>query len=517
MRSRLSNYADDIMGFPRSELDLVRHFGAFLRLCADHNVTLAPHKTRFGFDHETFFGFCVNAKGRFPTDKNLDPLRNFTSPPDNLSELRAFLGISVQVREFIPNFATMCIPLHRLLKKNEPWNWGGEQDKAFQEIKTKLLSGVSLRAPDFSLPFSTQSDASDFGYGGCIAQWDRQPCSLPDCSEEADLTPKAYRGARRFFCSQECYDQWRKTGMPPISPEEQAQGGRRVIAWFSRAFTPTQCKWPVFHKEAFSLLTAISKAKKYAIASPCALNCHADHVSLSWCKQSDKNAAPSWLVDDLSNARFEVWYSPGAGPVHQLADQLSRTPCCRPQELTHESLAYAVKKALAFMGSGLKRSAQVAVFATGPFSTELSRMTQRWKTTDTPVKQLAVQSALQHKKLELIIAIPTAAQAPVSLCQLLEARIPFALLCPSSLVDDACQLQTKDANAELTAKLAKCAKMVFLRAEFAWIFGNHPSLEEKAEVYHLELETVPCQESYAAVLARRLAKDDCAKFIPVNP
>ena len=130
-----------------------------------YHITLNPAKTRIGFSTETFFGFRVDEKGFYPTDKNLSPLHNFTTPPSNVSELRSFLGIAIQIKEFVQNFGVKCIPLNKLLKKDTAFVWGGEQQAAFEGIRTALLSGVNLQAPNYELPFATLSDASDIGWG----------------------------------------------------------------------------------------------------------------------------------------------------------------------------------------------------------------------------------------------------------------------------------------------------------------------------------------------------------------
>ena len=131
-------------------------------------------------------------------------------------------------------------------------------------------------------------------------------CKSPNCAKEADTAPLGRRGARRLFCSDECYAKWRKEGVPKITPFEIAQLGRRVIAWHSKGFTEQQQALPVYFRECLSLLTILGKARKYAIASKHPLYAYVDHVSLTWIMQSNKTAVSSWLLTSLSDLRIEV-------------------------------------------------------------------------------------------------------------------------------------------------------------------------------------------------------------------
>ena len=58
--------------------------------------------------------------------------------PQNQSEVRNFLGSVHFCAKFIPNFATISIPLWDLTCKAAEWRWGPREDKAFGDVKTQL-------------------------------------------------------------------------------------------------------------------------------------------------------------------------------------------------------------------------------------------------------------------------------------------------------------------------------------------------------------------------------------------
>ena len=55
-------------------------------------------------------------------------------------------------------------------KKNVPFAWGHDQEKAFSYMKKALTSAPILQFPDLNLPFYVQSDASNKGFGAVLGQ-----------------------------------------------------------------------------------------------------------------------------------------------------------------------------------------------------------------------------------------------------------------------------------------------------------------------------------------------------------
>ena len=49
--------------------------------------------------------------------------------------MQKFLGLVNYYRQFVKDFAKIVKLLYRLVKKDEKWNWRGEQEKAFKELK----------------------------------------------------------------------------------------------------------------------------------------------------------------------------------------------------------------------------------------------------------------------------------------------------------------------------------------------------------------------------------------------
>ena len=90
--------------------------------------------------------------------------------PQNVDELRHFIGMVNQLSKFIPNCADSLHPLTVLLSKNNTWTWGQSQEEALATLKDKLskLATLTLYNPATNLKLST--DASLYGLGVVLLQ-----------------------------------------------------------------------------------------------------------------------------------------------------------------------------------------------------------------------------------------------------------------------------------------------------------------------------------------------------------
>ncbi|GKE65497.1 putative reverse transcriptase domain-containing protein [Tanacetum coccineum] len=73
-------------------------------------------------------------------------------------------------RRFIEGFSLISKPLTKLTQKNKKYEWGTEEDEAFQTLKQKLCSAPILALPKGAKNFIVYYDASHKGYRVVLMQ-----------------------------------------------------------------------------------------------------------------------------------------------------------------------------------------------------------------------------------------------------------------------------------------------------------------------------------------------------------
>ena len=91
-------------------------------------------------------------------------------PPTTVPELCRFMGMVNQLGKFTPNLAQFTQPLRELLRKDNAWLWGPDQDEAFSWVKAELSKPTTLLVYNPEAPTKVSADASSFGLGAVLLQ-----------------------------------------------------------------------------------------------------------------------------------------------------------------------------------------------------------------------------------------------------------------------------------------------------------------------------------------------------------
>jgi len=84
----------------------------------------------------------------------IEPIKDWPRPA-NVTEVQSFLELAGYYRRLVEGFSQIITPLTQLTRKSEKFIWGENQEKSFQELKTRLASASVL---GFSYAFREQKD-----------------------------------------------------------------------------------------------------------------------------------------------------------------------------------------------------------------------------------------------------------------------------------------------------------------------------------------------------------------------
>jgi hypothetical protein len=102
-------------------------------------------------------------------------------PIDSQANIRIFLGMTGLYRKWIDNYATMALPLTKLLKKDTklPDAWDASASQSVRELKMAITRYPVLRQFDPMRRIYICTDASGIEVGGVLFQYygERPPCA----------------------------------------------------------------------------------------------------------------------------------------------------------------------------------------------------------------------------------------------------------------------------------------------------------------------------------------------------
>jgi hypothetical protein len=168
-KSEVVVYMDDILIYSS---DLEHHCEIVRKVLArlqKYNLYLRPEKCKFELQEIEYLGMIIRPGEVCMNPGKVAAVRDWTTPV-NLREVRAFIGFANFYRRFIKDFASIARPLHDLTKKDTPWQWHSEQQKAFNELKRRFCEEPILKVYDPELPTRVEVDASGFATGGILSQ-----------------------------------------------------------------------------------------------------------------------------------------------------------------------------------------------------------------------------------------------------------------------------------------------------------------------------------------------------------
>lgn len=264
-------YLDDIIVYGRTREEHSVNLKKVLARLDEYKLKVKPSKCQFLTNEISFLGHRITPKGVGMGIEKINALETLQIPTTT-KRLRSFLGLTNYYRKFIPNYATIALPLYKLLKKDTKFAWNDDCQVAFEQLVKGINKEAVLAFPNYRKQFHLTTDASNKGIGGVLSQ-------------------------------------------------EDENGQQRPISFISRKLNNAEVKYSTTEQECLAIVWSIAQLRHYLVGKEFVI--HTDHRPLVWLKNNmDASSRLHRWQTKLQEYRFVIRYRPGR--ENYVADELSR-------------------------------------------------------------------------------------------------------------------------------------------------------------------------------------------------
>jgi len=139
-----------------------------LRRLEEHNLYVKLEKCEWKVREVGFLGVVIGPDGIKMEKEKVRGMLEWPTPKC-VKDVQKFLGLANYYRRFMKDFAEIARPMHRLVQKQEKWNWGREQKEVFRRLKETFTLEPVLAAPDLDKEMRVEADTSDYTMGRVLS------------------------------------------------------------------------------------------------------------------------------------------------------------------------------------------------------------------------------------------------------------------------------------------------------------------------------------------------------------
>ena len=276
-------YIDDVIVFSKTVEETITRLGQVLERFREAGLKLKPKKCLLLQKQVAYLGHIISESGIATNPEKVKVVKDSKEPQD-VSELRGFLGVTSYYRRFVKGYSDIAAPLNKLLSKNVEWHWDKRCHEAWEQLKQKLMSSEILSYPRPGSKFILDTDASNMAVGAVLSQ-------IQD-------------------------------------------GQEKVLAYASRGLGKPERRYCVTRRELLAVVTYIKYFRHYLYGNKFLLR--TDHGSLRWIFnfKAPEGQLARWL-EVLGIYDFDIQHRPGR--LHGNADAMSRPPMAPCKQCHRES------------------------------------------------------------------------------------------------------------------------------------------------------------------------------------
>jgi hypothetical protein len=160
---------DDILIFFKNEEDHDEHLRLVLQKLRENQLYAKLSKCEFWLKEVSFLGHIISEGGISVDPSKVKDVLSWKTP-QNVSDIRSFLGLAGYYRRFIEEFSKISKPIIELLAKDNTFEWMPRHETSFQELKKRLTTASVLTMPNMEKLFSIYCDTSSQGLGCVLMQ-----------------------------------------------------------------------------------------------------------------------------------------------------------------------------------------------------------------------------------------------------------------------------------------------------------------------------------------------------------
>ena len=265
------NYLDDIILWADDFSQLLTRLTRLFTVLARWGVKLNLSKCDLGKQLVKFLGHKVSVKGSVPDGRNIEAILK-QEPPRTQKAVRSFLGMCGFYRKFVPNFASIAMPLTNLTRNDVSFEWSSACQEAFELLKKKLTTPPVLVNYMPYQPHVLVTDAS-----------------------------KEYVGA--------------------VLHQIQPDSSVRPLGYFSKKLNKAEGKYHITDQEALAVVLACRNFHHYLWGTKFTIQTDHQPLTTIFRKRTKSPRVTRWMLE-MREYNFKIKYIKGKHNV--VADHLSR-------------------------------------------------------------------------------------------------------------------------------------------------------------------------------------------------
>lgn len=190
-------FVDDLIIPSEDEKDGISKLRRVLEVARKNGLVFNWKKCFFLQHRVEYLGYSVSGGNIKPSEDKVNKLLRYPIPTTT-KQVQRFYGLASYFRKFVRDFAILSRPLSSLLKKNTPFEFGGEQLNSFNLIKNELSKYPVLKLFDVEDETEVHTDACKDGIAAILLQKSKNDGKMHPCHYYSRTTNEAEKNYHSY-------------------------------------------------------------------------------------------------------------------------------------------------------------------------------------------------------------------------------------------------------------------------------------------------------------------------------